>query len=180
MHEVICGGECRSSGTYSFFVSVRGTSSLPVRFQVISILTKLRLEVGVPMHGEVCPGNWIFHSVYVPDTKAARDAGGLRFNVHVHTGDVYYAMSRWEHPPLFTSCNANEVSMSKIVEGHVDLCQTAAQLDASKTGVTLQGHVGLYGGAACAHYTIEAMHLPASSNGSTCSTKTTGTCESLS
>jgi len=179
MHEVICGGECRSSGTYTFFVSVRGASAAPVRFQVISILTSLRLEMGVPVHGEVCPGNWIFHRVYVPDTKAARDAGGLRFNVHVHTGDVYFAMSRWEHPPLFTSCNANELSMSEKIEDHVDLCQIVDQLDTAYQagGEMLQGHIGLYGGAACAHYTIEAILLPANS---TCSTETTGTCDSFS
>jgi len=179
MHEVICGGECRSSGTYTFFVSVRGASAAPVRFQVISILTSLRLEMGVPVHGEVCPGNWIFHRVYVPDTKAARDAGGLRFNVHVHTGDVYFAMSRWAHPPLFTSCNANELSMSEKIEDHVDLCQIADQLDTAYQagGEMLQGHIGLYGGAACAHYTIEVMLLPANS---TCSTETTGTCDSFS
>ena len=176
MHEVICGGKCKSSGTYTFFVTVRGAAEAPVRFQVISILTSLTLEMGVPVHGEVCPGNWIFHRVYVPDTKAARDAGGVRFNVHVHTGDVYFAMSRWEHPPLFTSCNANEISMSQKIDDHVDLCQIADQFDTARSG-GIQGHIGLYGGAACAHYTIEAMLLPANS---TCSTKTTGTCDSFS
>lgn len=177
MHEVICGGKCRSSGTYTFFVSVRGASATtPVRFQVISILTNLELEMNVPVHGEVCPGNWIFHRVYVPDTKAARDAGGLRFSVHVHTGDVYYAMSRWEHPPLFTSCNANEVSMNLKIEDHVDLCQVGDQLDTASSDEMLQGHIGLYGGVACAHYTIEATLLPANS---TCSTETTGTCDSF-
>ena len=184
MQQVICRGECRSSGTYTFFVIVRSAASVPVRFQIISILTSLGLEVGVPLHGEVCPGNWIFHRAYVPDTEATRDAGGLRFNVRVHTGDIYYVMSRWGRPPLFTSCNANEASLSAQSNGSVDLCHIADQLDTGETTIStgssdgmLQGYVGLYGGAACAHYTIAVVYLP---NNATCSTETTGTCQSFS
>merc|ERR1712194_945759 len=134
------------------------------------------LERSLPLATTDSSRQRIFHRVYVPDTKAARDADGVRFNVHVHTGDVCFAMSRWEHPPLFTSCNANEISMSQKIDDHVDLCQIADQFDTARSG-GMQGHIGLYGGAACAHYTIEAMLLPANS---TCSTKTTGTCDSFS
>ena len=45
--------------------------------------------------GEVCPGNWIYHRLFIPDTDDTHYAGGVRFHVHVHEGDVYYLISRW-------------------------------------------------------------------------------------
>ena len=33
----------------------------PVAFRVIATTTPLGLYSGMPIHGEVCPGNWIFH-----------------------------------------------------------------------------------------------------------------------
>ena len=58
--------------------------------QAISILTQLILVPDVPVHGEVCPGNWIYHRTLIPDIAQYHDAEGVRFKVHVHQGDVYY------------------------------------------------------------------------------------------
>ena len=91
-----------------------------MRFSVISIFTKLALEPGVPVHGEVCPGNWIYHKVRIP--AAYKEQYGLRFHVHVHEGDVYYVISRWERTPGFAACNENKYAMSFMSDGHADLC----------------------------------------------------------
>ena len=33
--------------------------------------------------------------MYIPDTEETHYAGGVRFLVHVHEGDVYFVVSRW-------------------------------------------------------------------------------------
>ena len=102
---------------------------LQVRFRVITLDTELALAPGVPMHGEVCPQNWIFHRLFVPDTNETHYAGGVRFHVHVHQGDVYYMLSRWSKTPGFSACNENEVSMSGKTDGQLDLCHITEKLD---------------------------------------------------
>jgi len=185
MQKYVCGGACTSSGTFSFNMVVRCRSTA-VRFQVISILTELILVPDVPVHGEVCPGNWIFHKTFIPDNDLWHNAVGVRFNLHVHQGDVYFMISRWTHSPGFAACNENEVRMSFQVHGQADLChltekfestytpeQTAAAA-ANGTELSLIGYVGLYGGTSCAHYTMTAERLVSGN----CSTETTGTCRS--
>ena len=58
----------------------------------------------------MCPGNWIYHKTFIPDNDKYHDASGVRFNVHVHQGDIYYMITRWEHSPGFAACNENEVA----------------------------------------------------------------------
>ena len=183
MQEYVCGGKCTSSGTFSLNMVVRCTSST-VRFQAISILTQLILVPDVPVHGEVCPGNWIYHRTYIPDNALYHDAAGVRFKLHVHQGDVYYMISRWEHSPGFAACNENEVSMSFQTNGQADLCHLTEKFEstyseadktaaaANGTELNLLGYIGLYGGTSCAHYTIETERLV----NTTCSIETTGTC----
>ena len=128
----------------------------------------------------MCPSNWIFHRLHIPDNNATHYAGGVRFLVHVHEGDVYYLISRWSKTPGFAACNENEVPMSGRVHGHADLCMLTEKLDdyTARYGAghskLLQGYVGLYGGTSCAHYTIEAQFLPPTN--ATCHTERTGTC----
>jgi hypothetical protein len=183
MQKLVCDGACKSSGTFSLNMVVR-CKSTAVRFQVISILTQLILVPNIPVHGEVCPGNWIYHKTFIPDNTLYHNADGVRFNVHVHQGDVYYMVSRWTHSPGFAACNENEVSMSFKVHGHADLCHLTEKFEstytaeeiaaaaANGTEKSLIGYVGLYGGTSCAHYTIETERLV----NKTCHTETTGTC----
>jgi hypothetical protein len=183
MQKLVCGGACKSSGNFSLNMVVR-CKSTAVRFQVISILTQLILVPNIPVHGEVCPGNWIYHKTFIPDNTLYHNADGVRFNVHVHQGDVYYMVSRWTHSPGFAACNENEVSMSFKVHGHADLCHLTEKFEstytaeeiaaaaANGTEKSLIGYVGLYGGTSCAHYTIETERLV----NKTCHTETTGTC----
>ena len=157
MQEYICGGTCTSSGTFRLNLVVRCTSS-HVRFQAISILTPLILDRGVPVHGEVCPGNWIYHKTFIPDNDKYHDASGVRFNVHVHQGDIYYMITRWDHSPGFAACNENEVAMSFQRDGHADLCHLTEKFEctfseadkaaaaANGTELSLIGYIGLNGG----------------------------------
>ena len=100
-----------------------------VRFRVIALQTVLALTPGVPVHGEVCPNNWIFHRLFIPDSPKIHDAGGVRFRVHVHEGDVYYLLSRWSKPPGFAACNENEAPMTGVRDGFADLCHLTEKLD---------------------------------------------------
>ena len=43
---------------------------------------------------------------------------GVSFNVTVHTGDVYFMMSRWASFPGFSTCNNNEVQLRGMKSGH--------------------------------------------------------------
>jgi hypothetical protein len=183
MQAMVCAADkcsCMRAAGCSFKLSlVVRCAGTPVRFRVISILTQLALEPGVPVHGEVCPGNWIYHKARIP--AAYKEEYGLRFHVHVHEGDVYYVISRWERTPGFAACNENEYAMSFMSDGHADLCDIPTATtnwggpyeDPSSTSDLLPGYVGLYGGTSCAHYTISTEWLDANSN---CSVATTGTC----
>jgi len=177
MQELICGGVCTGTGTFKMSMVVR-CASAPVRFQVIAVATQLSLESGVPVHGEVCPGNWIYHRLYIADTDETHYAGGVRFHVHVHEGDIYYVISRWSRTPGFAACNENEAPLTGLTDGYADLCHLTEKLDdyandGDNSTHTLQGYVGLYGGTSCAYYSIETEFLPTNS---TCHTETTGTC----
>ena len=132
----------------------------------------------------MCPGNWIYHKTFIPDNDKYHDASGVRFNVHVHQGDIYYMITRWDHSPGFAACNENEVAMSFQRDGHADLCHLTEKFEcafseadkaaaaANGTELSLIGYIGLYGGTSCAHYTIETERLV----NTTCSIATTGTC----
>ena len=109
-------------------VVVRCASS-HVRFKLITLDTALALTPNVPVHGEVCPGNWIFHRLFIPDDNTTHYAGGVRFKLHVHEGDIYYMFSRWSRTPGFSSCNDNEVAMSGKTDGQLDLCKLTQRLD---------------------------------------------------
>lgn len=91
---------------------------------------------------------WTFHRLSMQAAKR------IRFTIHVHQGDIYYAMSRWTHMPGFAACNANEQLMSGRTEGQVDLCASG-----NETLENRVGYVALYGGTACAMYTITAHPL---------------------
>ena len=202
MAQAICGGACTSNGQTNFSIVV-ACGPNPVRFRVIALLTPLELELGVPVHGEVCPNNWIFHRFAIHDTAATHDASGVRFLLHVHLGDVYYLISRWDRTPGFAACNANEFAMSGLANGQVDICglssrftgghgghgaaadagnstgrrlsSAATMVDASQylSDQVVYGFIGLYGGTSCAHYTLDAVLLAPYEN---CSNVTTSTC----
>ena len=114
-------------------------------------------------------------------------------------GDAWQ-MSRWRQPPGFDACNSNTYLMSNQETGQVDLCglddyfrdygggstgQAAGDLviDAKlsvRTNITLSnisatGFIGVYGGYACASYTITAELIPRTANES-CSKATNGSC----
>jgi len=156
-------------------------NTTPVRFKVIALLTSVNLNLGVPVHGEVCPQNWIFHRIILFNTSHYVDGAGIRFLVHIHQGDIYYVLSRFGRTPGFAACNENEVALTGQLEGQADLCNVGNRFTNHQS--TLRGEipgeqvelgfVGLYGGRSCAFYTIETQILP---HGSNCSTTNTGTC----
>ena len=198
--ELVCKGECTSSGTF-YVAVVASCASSAVAFRAIYFEMSLELELNVPVHGEVCPGSWLFHSfdLFLAPSERAQYRG-VRFQVHLHSGDVYYMMSRWERTPDFSACNQNELAMSGERDGRVDLCGMQQQLDLCDSCVegstspqcqasnmygciedarypgrrAPRGYMGLYGGTSCAEYTIQVSFIR---NDEACSTATTGTCD---
>ena len=120
---------------------------------------------------------------------------GVSFDVTVHTGDVYFMMSRWASFPGFSTCNNNEIQLRGMKSGHA--CGPRLELQASRIepqydetpvsaqvhlcnkdsgsgdGSTRLGYVGLFGGYSCAVYTIEAQLLATIDD---CSVATKGRC----
>lgn len=176
----VCNGPCRTDGVATFSIVVRCTN-MPVRFSVIAMATPTRLEINVPTHGEVCPSNWVYHSIPMPDLNRSSLAHveGIRFDVHVHTGDVYFLVSRWRRTPGFAACNHNEVAMTNQTEGIVDLCGLQT-MGSERTTYGLEtsgpelGFLGLYGGLSCAYYTVLPTYLVSGDN---CSTVTYSECD---
>ena len=165
----ICGGMCYMNGMANFSLVV-SCAAVPVRFSVITMNTNLALQLDVPTHGEVCPGDWVYHSLHV--SGAPSDATGVSFDVHVHKGDIYYLLSRWTKPPGFAACNSNEFAMTGLTHGHVDLCDMRASLQGVESS-DMNGFVGLFGGRSCSLYSITASYKRA---GQPCSNATTGSC----
>ena len=156
LNALICGAACTTNGTSYLALTVRCQAN-DVRLSVLASSTRLELADDVPTHGEVCPELWIYHRI----TNVSR----VRVTVDIHQGGIYYIMSKWLAPPSFAGCNHNELQMTQITSGHVDLCA-----DPTGTGVAF---VGLYGGRACALYTITANAL---TDDAVCSTARTGLC----
>ena len=157
LNAVICGAAgCRTNGTGYLSLTVRCQES-DVRLSVLASTTPLGLKDDVPAHGEVCPELWIYHRI--------NNASRVRVTVDVHQGTVYYLMSKWSAPPSFAGCNHNELQMTNLASGYVDLCN-----DPTGTGTAF---VGLFGGRSCALYTITASRL---TDDAVCSTALTGLC----
>ena len=128
--------------------------------------TELQIEMGIPFHGEVCPESWIYHQMPI-----ALSLPGVRFNVTVHTGDIYFMMSRWAGFPGFSTCNNNEMQLRGRKDGHAELCNEGHSEAPSEQ--TQLGYIGLFGGYSCAVYTIEAQPID---DVSICSVETKGRC----
>ena len=142
------------------------TGQEQVRYQVLVTETALQMEMNVPFHGEVCPESWIYHRLPI-----GLSLPGVRFNVTVHTGDVYFMMSRWAGFPGFSTCNNNEMQLRGRKARSVELCNKA-YAEATREETQL-GYVGLFGGYSCAVYTIEASGID---NVDICSVATKGRC----
>jgi len=164
LSENLCDGVCNTTGT-GYLSLVVACNHNDVRMSVLATAVKVKASDFAPTNGEVCPELWSYHMIRVP-----HNASGVRVHIEVLKGDVYYAMSRWDTQPSFASCNANEMPMSDMHHGHVDLCNAKEHSDKK------YGHIGLYGGTFCAVYVISVSALGPDDS---CSTETTGICDVL-
>jgi len=160
MPDLLCGGPCNNAGV-GYVSLVVQCQEEAVKFSVLPSSITHALSMNEPIHGEACPELWTFHRLDMQDVRR------IRFTIHVHQGDIYYAMARWTHLPGFAACNVNEMLMSGKTEGSVDLCETNATVESNV------GYVALYGGTSCAMYTITAQPL---ADDLPCKTTTTGIC----
>ena len=166
---ILCGGvTCQENGTAFFAVTI-SCAATPVLLRVLEVISALDLFPSIPSHGEVCPGDWGYHKVSLTPAVLNATGGRLRFEINVHAGGLYYAMTRWHNVPSFAACNFNELYFDDLSKGYVDLCEApSAQGDES-----IEAFVGIYGGRSCADYTISVVGIDSNSS---CSTSRTGIC----
>merc|ERR1712046_499142 len=80
MTSTFCGGHCiDDGGTATMYITVQCTAA-PIRFRVIGVPTPFEIVYGIPLHGEVCPGQWIYHHAALIDSAFVRSAKGVRFH----------------------------------------------------------------------------------------------------
>jgi hypothetical protein len=151
-------------GTY--FLSVRCGPEL-VHYRVLTQLIQAHIADGATVHGEICPGDWVYHYYpYVPEivgNGTVSDTGGghgrrlqshgidhqnLRFTVKLHSGDLFY-LTRHNYPPIklippFRATAAEE----QFATGEY----TAVELCNVEVG---RHYLGLRGGSHCSEYEIE-------------------------
>uniref|UniRef100_A0A7S3S6K1 Uncharacterized protein n=2 Tax=Emiliania huxleyi TaxID=2903 RepID=A0A7S3S6K1_EMIHU len=155
---------CSQAGVETFSLVV-GCAATPVRFSVLVEVVDLPLEPEVPVHGEVCPGSWMYHKL-----PGVARGEAVRFTLHVHEGNAYYAMVRWDAPPSFASCNKNEVELSEVdssAPASIELCPAGDSADDAA-----DAYIGIFGGLSCAIYTLEATAFELDS-GATCASSHT-------
>ena len=154
-----------------YYLSVRCGPGL-VHYRVLTQLIQAHIQDGATVHGEICPGDWVYHYYpYVPEVEgnSTADSGGggggghgrrlqahggagdhqnLRFTLKLHSGDMFY-LTRHNYPPIklippFRATDAyHQLSTGEYVE--VELCTVEVG----------RHYMGLRGGSHCSEYEIE-------------------------
>jgi len=153
-------------GTY--YISVEAKKA--VKFRVLAMFIHAEMKPGDHSHGEVCPGNMVFHYYQKGDAGAgghrrrlqgAAPGGGAgkdyRFRAVLHVGDVRY-MEAHLHPPLelIPPYRTALTSDPAADHPHADVCRDAHDG---------KHYIALFGGTECANYEIYLEEIPA---GDTC------------
>ena len=71
----------------TYYVSVRASDSAPASFKMIATAIKSHLVNGISVHGEICPGAFIYHHwehAYLGEKRS------VRFRITKHGGDGYF------------------------------------------------------------------------------------------
>ena len=141
----------------AYYLSVE-CGDVATSFRILPLLIRAQLVPGgAGVHGEICPGDWVYHVVdvsdYVPGGKLHNDVyhASLAFDVELHSGDFYY-MLRPSTPPIrlvppyrFAKLNATEGQHTF----------RACQLDIEHF-FNERYYLALRGGEHCAEYAVRA------------------------
>eukprot|EP00966_Prymnesium_polylepis_P055098 1273951-Prymnesium_polylepis.1 len=129
-------------GDTNFAVKCEGAGER--RYSVIVYQVEQILELGHEYHGEVCPGEWVYHSYYVPEGVS----GNVRFHMVKHSGDAIVT-TRHAYVPV------------KVVPPFLQLSEYEVQKDldscSSPAGETV--FLGMKGGKHCASYEISVSNM---------------------
>ena len=71
----------------TYYVSVRASDSAPAQFKMIATAIKSHLVNSVSVHGEICPGAFIYHHWEHAHVGEKRS---VRFRITKHGGDGYF------------------------------------------------------------------------------------------
>ena len=150
----------------AYYLSVE-CGDVATSFRVLPLLIEAQLIPGGEfVHGEICPGDWVYHLVdtsdYISGGKLHESAHhvSLAFDIELHSGDLFY-MLRPSDPPIrlvppfrFAKLNGTDLqhfkACSQDIESHYH----------SKY------YLALRGGEHCADYSITAHVYNARSNAS--------------
>ena len=128
-------------GTSYFSVQCKPYVSMR-RFRVVVYAVESQLQLGHEYHGEVCPGEWVYHSYRVPEDSHGLTS--LTFHVVKHTGDLEMVV-RHDVVPVKLVPPFTHVAL-ETTEADVQVCN-------SKPGELV--YLGMLGGHSCASYEIE-------------------------
>ena len=136
------------SGTYH--IAVKCYDVADVAFRITAILIEAPLKVGHRSHGEICPDNFVYHTM--PSSESRR--------VHVlrYSGDIY-VLPRGTHPPLKLAPPYAHID-ARSDDLWLDFCGVVDDRSQDEFH-----YLGLLGGHRCAVYDVEVFELD---EGSTC------------
>mmetsp|Transcript_14906 Transcript_14906/g.48653 ORF Transcript_14906/g.48653 Transcript_14906/m.48653 type:complete len:1617 (+) Transcript_14906:81-4931(+) len=140
-----------TNGTYHLAVKCHGISD--VSFSVSVILIQAKLTVGHRSHGEICPDNFVYHTVTpgaVVGGVVAQQQKNYRIRVWLSNAGDFYVMPRHAHPPLKLSPPYAHAEPSNS-EFDVYLCDLS---------VGNTHYLGLLGGHRCAVYDAQLYEVP--------------------
>ena len=127
-----------------YYVSVRCRSAM-VRFRVSASLVKSKLDGVAKVTATVSPNEWTYHYRKVTDADATDGKPHLRWNVEIHSGDLYLAAERESFPPGFATKNHYQLlKTQKTKKIEVLICNAKAE----------KHYLGVFGGSYKADYEV--------------------------
>ena len=140
----------------NYFISVR-CGAMAASFRVVPFVVKSKLENRESIHGEVCPGGWVYHHVDTQETGSLLRANhdwtpghplNLMITLKLLSGDLKFTR-RWEEAPIKLTPPYSEATAAEQLASHqhaiIHLCNVE---------VHDQVFIGLLGGHECSEYVI--------------------------
>jgi hypothetical protein len=126
----------------NFYLSVKCGSEAVPQFTIIAMLVPAALDQGTTYHGEVCPGEWIYH-YYKHENPTQGTNYHVEFQITKSKGDFFY-LTRHEQPPIKLIPPYSHMN-SSTVDAYAQVCN----IEAGKH------YIGIRGGHHCAKYDVE-------------------------
>jgi hypothetical protein len=142
------------SGDLTFYLSVRCGPSAGARYKLLATEFRSNLENGVSVHGEVCPGGFVYHHW---EHFFEGELRSVKFKLTMHSGDGAIAV---RHGASFAEAPLKLAP--PYLELEAGMHHTEIEYCEAKDAVTSHDHVYLLiaGGTHCLTYEVVAEEEP--------------------